>query len=93
MRRDTSFVLPFLGSLAAIATVSGHRVEHRAPIESQYRGILSRQAGDGVCKVTQPTVDATSKNIWAGLTNQEMADAIDFLYKSKELNLTRDGGR
>ncbi|KAH7393640.1 copper amine oxidase [Cadophora sp. MPI-SDFR-AT-0126] len=92
MRRDTSFILPFLGSLASIATVSGHRVEHPAPIESQYHGILSRQAGDGVCKVTQPTVDPISKNIWAGLTNQEMADAIDFLYKSKELNLTRDGG-
>ncbi|KAJ0109324.1 amine oxidase catalytic domain-containing protein [Diaporthe amygdali] len=82
MRRNTSFVPPILGFLAIASTVSGHGV----------RGSLPRQAGGGVCQVTQPTVGAPHRNIWAGLTNQEMADALDFLYKSKELNLTIDGG-
>lgn len=68
-------------ALAAVAL--GHNVP----------AFIPRQAGNGACQVTQPVVEAPHKNIWAGLTNQEMADALEFLYGSKELNLTRDGGR
>ncbi|KAI7777849.1 hypothetical protein LA080_002972 [Diaporthe eres] len=71
-----------LGHLALAAATLGHSVP----------AVLARQAGDGACQATQPIVGAPHQNIWAGLTNQEMADALDFLYKSKELNLTRDGG-
>lgn len=83
MRRNTSFFLPVFGPLVLATAASGHSVP----------AILPRQAGNGACQVTQPAADAPHVNIWAGLTNQEMADALEFLYKSKELNLTRDGGR
>lgn len=72
-----------LGPLALATAALGHSVP----------ALLARQARDGACQATQPTVGAPHQNIWAGLTNQEMADALDFLYKSRELNLTRDGGR
>lgn len=83
MGRNSSFLLPILGPLVLATAVLGHTVP----------ALLSRQEGNGACQATQPTVGAPHQNIWAGLTNQEMADALDFLYKSKELNLTRDGGR
>ncbi|KAK8065730.1 Copper amine oxidase [Apiospora hydei] len=35
---------------------------------------------------------AVSLNVWAGLTNRELSDAITFLFSNKELNLTEDGG-
>lgn len=79
---NRSFFLPLLGPLALATATLGHSVPT----------LLSRQ-GNGACQATQPTVGAPHPNIWAGLTNQEMADALDFLYKSKDLNLTRDGGR
>lgn len=72
-----------LGPLALATAAWGHSVP----------AFLPRQAGNGACQITQPVLEAPHKNIWAGLTNQEMADALEFLYKSKELNLTRDGGR
>lgn len=87
MRQNPSFFfLPILGPLASATAVL-------RPGQSVPPALLSRQAGNGVCQATQPTVAAPHVNIWAGLTNQEMADALDFLYKSKELNLTQDGGR
>lgn len=84
MRRTPSLLLPVLGPLASATAVLRQNVPP---------ALLPRQAGSGVCQATQPTVAAPHENIWAGLTNQEMADALAFLYNSKELNLTRDGGR
>lgn len=83
MGRNRSLFLPILGPLALATATLGHSVP----------ALLTRQAGNRACQATQPTVGAPHENIWAGLTNQEMADALDFLYKSKELNLTRDGGK
>lgn len=84
MRQNPSLLLPVLGPLVSATAVLRQNV---------VPALLPRQAGGGVCQATQPTVAAPHANIWAGLTNQEMADALEFLYKSKELNLTQDGGR
>ncbi|KAK8035098.1 Copper amine oxidase [Apiospora rasikravindrae] len=81
--------LPLLGAL-----VSGLPGTH-APFQpvSELRLPLQRRVtGNGTCAITQPTTQAPHKNIWAGLTNRELSDAITFLFSNKELNLTEDGG-
>lgn len=81
--------LPLLGSL-----VSGLPGPH-APFQpvSELRLPLQRRADNGTCAITQPTTKAPHKNVWAGLTNRELSDAITFLFKDKDLNLTEDGGK
>ncbi|KAK7963812.1 membrane primary amine oxidase [Apiospora saccharicola] len=81
--------LPLLGSL-----VSGLPGPH-APFQpvSELRMPLQRRADNGTCAITQPTTQAPHKNVWAGLTNRELSDAITFLFKDKDLNLTEDGGK
>ncbi|KAK8110994.1 uncharacterized protein PG998_007451 [Apiospora kogelbergensis] len=81
--------LPLLGSL-----VSGLPGSY-APFQpvSSPRLPLQRRADNEICAITQPTTQAPHKNVWAGLTNRELSDAITFLFKDKELNLTEDGGK
>jgi primary-amine oxidase len=89
MGRLSSTILPvFLGSL----TLAAGLVRQQPKFSPRVEEVLGRRAEAGVCGA-QPETTAPRQNIWAGLTNQEMADAISFLYSSKELNLTKDGGR
>ncbi|KAM5346287.1 hypothetical protein ACJ41O_009292 [Fusarium nematophilum] len=81
---------PFVPLLVCLNLATKALGEHTRPRSSA--NVFERQPGGGVCVATQPSVNAPHKNIWAGLTNQEMADAIAYLYKSKDLNLTKDGG-
>ena len=77
-----------LGGLTLSVGVVGQHLQ----FSQQADEVLERRAdGDG-CGA-QPKASAPHQNIWAGLTNRELADAIGFLYKSKELNLTQNGGR
>ncbi|KAK6849702.1 Copper amine oxidase [Apiospora arundinis] len=80
--------LPLLGSL-----VSGLPGSH-PPFQpvSELRLPLQRRADSGTCAISQPTTQAPHKNVWAGLTNRELSDAITFLFKDKDLNLTEGGG-
>ncbi|KAH8586808.1 copper amine oxidase [Bisporella sp. PMI_857] len=85
MQPGNSLIFPLLGYFALVNCASGyHNPEGKSHQE--------RQTGNPVCAVTQPTTKAPRKNIWACLTNQEVTEAIDFLYKSNELNLTKTGG-
>ncbi|PVH72022.1 DUF1965-domain-containing protein [Cadophora sp. DSE1049] len=83
-----SFVFPLLAYLAFVDCASTYHIQP----DPEGNRHLERQAGNAGCALTQPTAKAPRKNIWATLTDQELTDAVDFLYKFKELNLTKTSG-
>jgi len=87
-RIGSTILLVFLGSL----TLSAGLMRQKPNFSPQGSEALGRRTDAGVCGA-QPTAIAPHQNIWAGLTNQELADALNFLYSSQELNLTKDGGK